>query len=81
MIISMNQEHLGNGTIAVTGVLKTAVKSEQGGNDPHMVLEMTSQSNETVKIRLDQLDISTIVQFANESKITRLRDAARWPKP
>jgi hypothetical protein len=46
-----------------------------------MVLEMTSQSNETVKISLDQLDISTIVQFANESKITRLRDAARWPKP
>jgi hypothetical protein len=81
MIISMNQEHLGNGTIAVTGVLKTAVKSEEGGASPHMVLEMTSQSNETVKISLDQLDISTIVQFANESKITRLRDAARWPKP
>jgi hypothetical protein len=81
MIISMNLEHLGNGTVAVTGVLKTGVKSEEGGAQPHMVLEMTSQSNETVKISLDQLDISTIVRLATKSKISKLREAVTSPKP
>ncbi len=63
-------------SFAGEGVLKTGVRSEQDGPFPHMILEMSLIGlSETVKVGLDERDLSTIVRLARELKIEKLRAA------
>ena len=64
--------------IFVDGVLKSVIISEQDDPSPNVVLEMTVKGvAEPVRVTLDELDLSTIMQLARGSTVEKIRDAVR----
>jgi hypothetical protein len=62
----------------VDGDLTGVIVSEQDGLYPHIVLEMSVEGiNQPVKVRLGQVDLSTIIRLARGSKVETIRDAVR----
>ena len=64
----------------VDGVLKGVIKSEQDAPFPQFTVEMhMAGRSDPVRVTFDELDLSTIVRLARESKVDKLRDAVRQP--